>query len=576
MTSIFVKRSQLTLEDVGTRIRADESLSSARRAAIRSAIRTLSRIMGTSVAMVPADLNFIRRKLEGVSPAAAGVQEKRFSTVKSQVLFALRHLGLVGKGTYLTPMVSEWARLWRKLPDKYARTSFSRFFRYCSARGLGPDDVDDAVAREFLEALTEESFIKNPRVTHQNLCRQWNAMVGVVPDWPKTGILVPRYAEHYILPPEALPAAFWRDVDAWLSNQAHDDLLNLNAPPRPLKPRTLRQYRYEVRRFASMLMLRGHNPDAIKSLAYLVQPKNVEDGLRFLLARNGNKPMRSAADVAVLLAKIAKHWVNAPAEHITLISRFARQVMPRGEGLGRKNRLRLAPLRDEKNLVRLFLLPVKIRKEIEAKKRMTRDDALLMQLAVALSILTYAPLRIGNLAALHLEKHLRWTGSKMTGTLVLDIDGAEVKNDQTLSFPLPLECADLIRLYVQKYQSRLTTGRNPYLFPSDLPDRPKRSDTLGKQLSRLIHRSIGLEVNPHLYRHLVHIIVLNRYPGAYAMISRVLGHKSLQTAISNYAGEDMAISMRAFQGLVGAVVSGERLARHDGSTAAYHANDRNY
>jgi integrase len=316
--------------------------------------------------------------------------------------------------------------------------------------------------------------------------------------------------------------------------------------------------------------------DAIKSLAYLVQPKNVEDGLRFLLARNGNKPMRSAADVAVLLAKIAKHWVNAPAEHITLISRFARQVMPRGEGLGRKNRLRLAPLRDEKNLVRLFLLPVKIRKEIEAKKRMTRDDALLMQLAVALSILTYAPLRIGNLAALHLEKHLRWTGSKMTGTLVLDIDGAEVKNDQTLSFPLPLECADLIRLYVQKYQSRLTTGRNPYLFPSDLPDRPKRSDTLGKQLSRLIHRSIGLEVNPHLYRHLVHIIVLNRYPGAYAMISRVLGHKSLQTAISNYAGEDMAISMRAFQGLVGAVVSGERLARHDGSTAAYHANDRNY
>ena len=92
----------------------------------------------------------------------------------------------------------------------------------------------------------------------------------------------------------------------------------------------------------------------------------------------------------------------------------------------------------------------------------------------------------------------------------------------------------------------------------------------------MIHRSIGLEVNPHLYRHLVHIIVLNRYPGAYAMISRVLGHKSLQTAISNYAGEDMAISMRAFQDLVGAVVSGEQLVRHDGLTAAYHTNDRNY
>ena len=109
-----------------------------------------------------------------------------------------------------------------------------------------------------------------------------------------------------------------------------------------------------------------------------------------------------------------------------------------------------------------------------------------------------------------------------------------------------------------------------------MPGRPKRSDTLGKQLSKLIHRTIGLEVNPHLYRHLVHIIVLNRYPGAYAMVSRVLGHKSLQTAISNYAGEDLAISMRAFQGLVADVVSGGRLVRHDGAAAAYRPNDRSF
>lgn len=139
------------------------------------------------------------------------------------------------------------------------------------------------------------------------------------------------------------------------------------------------------------------------------------------------------------------------------------------------------------------------------------------------------------------------------------------------------ECsAPFDRLYLRKYHPRLTSGPNPYLFPSDLPDRPKRSDTLGKQLSRLIHRSIGLEVNPHLYRHLVHIIVLNRYPGAYAMVSRVLGHTSLQTAIRNYAGEDMAISLRAFQGLVTDVLSSGQIVRYDGSTAAYRPNDRHY
>jgi hypothetical protein len=121
-----------------------------------------------------------------------------------------------------------------------------------------------------------------------------------------------------------------------------------------------------------------------------------------------------------------------------------------------------------------------------------RDDALLMQLAVALSILTHAPLRIGNLSTLHLEDHLRWTGPKMTGTLVLDIDGADVKNSQTLSFPLPLDCADLIRLYIRKYHPRLVPGPNPYLIPSDLPGQPKRSDTADgdQQLCRRGHRDL--------------------------------------------------------------------------------------
>jgi hypothetical protein len=74
-----------------------------------------------------------------------------------------------------------------------------------------------------------------------------------------------------------------------------------------------------------------------------------------------------------------------------------------------------------------------------------------------------------------------------------------VKNGQTLSFPLPSACADLVRLYLDKYQPRLSNGPGSYLFPSDLPAQPKRADTLSKQLSRLILKTIGLEVNPHLF-----------------------------------------------------------------------------
>ena len=483
MSNVFLDRTRPTLLALSAKIAVDEHLASARRASIRSAINTLCRVMGLPPAAVPADLDFVRRKLEQVGPAAIGVKDKRFATVKSEVAFALRHLGLVGKGTYLTPMVGDWLVLWEHLPDKYARTNFSRFFRYCSALGIDPSDVTDSIAGQFRQALVDKSFVKDPRVNHQNLCRLWNRMIGVVPNWPERRLAVPCYTNHYIFPPEAFPPALWADVDAWLRRQAHDDILALDASPEPLAPRTIKQYRYSVRAFASMLVRRGHNPKAITSLAYLVRPKNVQDGLRFLLDRHGsNKRLRSAADHAILLRKIAKYWVKAP-KNAEIIAQFARNLMPRGDGVGKKNRQRLVPLRDERNLVRLFLLPGKIRKNVERGPNVTRRQALQMQFAVALIILTYAPLRIGNLAGLHIERHLRWSGAGMTGTLVFDIEGGEVKNGQTLSFPLPADAADLIRLYLREYQPRLTGDPSPFLFPSNLPGRPKRSDTLGKQLN---------------------------------------------------------------------------------------------
>ena len=98
-----------------------------------------------------------------------------------------------------------------------------------------------------------------------------------------------------------------------------------------MRARTLKSYRYELRRFASMLVHRGHSAAAITSLAYLVEPKHVEDGLRFLLARHGNWPLKSAFDLAILLGKVAKHWTKASPEAVSRIRRLAQKVRPRGE-----------------------------------------------------------------------------------------------------------------------------------------------------------------------------------------------------------------------------------------------------
>ena len=97
------------------------------------------------------------------------------------------------------------------------------------------------------------------------------------------------------------------------------------------------------------------------------------------------------------------------------------------------------------------------------------------------------------------------------------------------------------------------------------------------QLSRLVHHKLGFEVNPHLFRHMVHLIVLNRFPGAYAMVARVLTHRALETTIRNYSYLDGEISMRVYQDLVMDVQKGGARKRGAGSESiAYSTSDRDF
>lgn len=574
MENAFIENDTQSLADIERALTNDAGLSHSRRASLRSALSRLSELLNLPPSCIPADMEFIRVKLARMTPAQTGLTKKRFSTVKSEVKFAFKHLGLCGSGTYLHPMTGRWEELWNVLPSKYARTTFSRLFRYCSKHGIAPKAVTDDVLNSFRRALEIETFVKDPRVVHQNNARVWNQMRGEVDGWPDVVLTAPRYADHYTLDWSTFPDSLKADVDAFLARQGSDDLFDVEGPPRPLKPKTLRKYGYELRRTASILVVCGHDPETLHSLRELVDPNQVAEVLRFILARTGKRKSQSASDLATLLAKVAKYYVKVTSEQLDQIKRFSARVRPT-PGLSRKNRERITPLRDPVNLSKLFVLPDKIRKTVEAKPKPTRSDALLMQHAVAMSILTYAPIRISNLASLHCDHHLRWTQPDHRGDLIVDFDADEVKNNQSLSFPLPRECASLVRLYLRKYRPLLATHGTRYLFPGPFPDRPKRADTLSKQLSRRVHNTIGLQVNPHLYRHLVHIIVLQRFPGAYAMVSRILGHKSLQAAISNYAAEDINISMQAFQELIHDVRL-NRAPLRDANAAAYGFQERHF
>lgn len=215
-----------------------------------------------------------------------------------------------------------------------------------------------------------------------------------------------------------------------------------------------------------------------------------------------------------------------------------------------KNRQRLAPLKHERNLAILFLLPFALQKEVDKLDKPKRADALMMQWAVALMILMFCPLRIDSLCSLRLDKHLRWSRPGMRGSLNLEFGDGELKNGESATLPLPVECARIIRAYVVRYKALLSPSHDVHLFPGEKCEAPKRSGVLSTQLKKLIFARLGFDVNAHLYRHVVHLVVLKRYPGAYGMIARILTHKSINTAMRNYAEYDASLSVAAYADLV--------------------------
>ena len=152
----------------------------------------------------------------------------------------------------------------------------------------------------------------------------------------------------------------------------------------------------------------------------------------------------------------------------------------------------------------------------------------------------------------------------------------DLKNDHPATMPLPNECTNLIRIYIQRMRPLLAPGQSQFLFTGEHDDRGKHTVTISKQIKSLVHEKLGFDVSPHIFRHIVHIVVLNRFPGAYAMIARVLTHRSINTTIKNYAYMDVELSMRAYQDLVLDEVrpslSGRRKA--SGSDIAYGIDSR--
>jgi integrase len=170
-----------------------------------------------------------------------------------------------------------------------------------------------------------------------------------------------------------------------------------------------------------------------------------------------------------------------------------------------------------------------------AKDHAPTKAAVTAQLAVAIAILTFAPVRLANLVSIELGQNLiKPSGPNTPYWLVFP--HYDVKNRVDLSFKFDQPLTDLIDEYVQEFRPALLRGANgPWLFPGE-GSGPKTKLGFSNQITTRIQKVIGLRVTVHQFRHAAAAIYLKHRPGDYETVRRLLGHRNVTTTTNFYCG----------------------------------------
>jgi integrase len=533
-----VKITGLTLADVLAAVQAAD-LPNQQRQELASALRTVGRALDRPLERIQSDPRHLAPRLKAVAPAAIGMSARSWINVRSRVRKALGLVRPMAPGRNTNQLTPAWDALWRALASRRFKIALSRFARRCSAAGIEPEAVTEETFVEFRDHL-DDALLKHPDATFAELVRAWKVGQKTVESWPTVTVTVADRRVRWVLPWSAFPASLREDCHRWLDRLAGRDLFE-DAPFRPVRPSTVARREQQIRSFASALVLRGRDPATITGLKDLVEITAYREGLRFFAERSGGKLTTAIVDLAGALTAIARHHLKLDKDHLDRMAIKRWSVGRRG--LTEKNRNLLRQFDDPDNVTALLDLPQKLI-GIAERKRNPRAVALLVQLSVAIEILTMAPIRLGNLCGLDLEQNLV-RPRRRSKELHIILPAEQVKNREALEYPLPLPSVELIERFVKEFRPRLASPNCTALFPGRSGG-AKKPVTLGPQISQTIRSQIGLVMTPHSFRHVTAKIYLDANPGGYEVVRRVLGHRSIDTTTAFYTGLETVAAVRHF------------------------------
>jgi integrase len=493
--------------------------------------------MGEEPDRISLDLAQIRDKLNAINPVANGISPKSFTNIRCNLLAAITASRLKPIRRARPGLTEPWQTLWSRLTTKRYRIGLSRLAHYGSAEGLKPGDVNDELIGDFIASVREGSLHRKPNELHRKTSVIWNEVAHEFPELGLCPVSVPSFR-----PParridwSLLRDSFTKDLEDYLAWCASTDPFAADARSRPLAPATVRLRRDQIHTAVTALIESGVEPTALRTLADLVLAANFKKVAQHRLKMADGQDNSFNRGVATTLIQIAREWVKIDNAILSELKRLASKLpMPRAD-LTAKNKRFLRQFDDPQVLQRLRAVPLKLwirmRRDVSPNFR----TLAMAQAAIAVEILIYLPIRMQNLVRLTFDVHL-FLHEGPGAVSTLDISAGEVKNKRPIEFDIPPHIVRMLIEYRDHVVPKIVGHKPDRLFVN--PDgTPKGSQTLSFLIRRMVRKHAGVELSPHQLRHLAAKILLDDSPGAFELIKQLLGHQSLKTTVSFYAGID--------------------------------------
>jgi len=316
-----------------------------------------------------------------------------------------------------------------------------------------------------------------------------------------------------------------------------------------VKPSTVALRRQQLRELASALAVSGFPAEQIVDLSVLVVPDNALAALRYKRdrpggAREDGKVKGFLMQQAWLLCTIARHWVKNP-DHDRRLRNVVSKWEAAPKGMTKRNEARLKQFDLKSNVSALMQLSAKVSREVKAAGAISGKDAQRMTMVTAVELLIVAPMRVGNLAALDLDRHIIQVGKGRDRICYLDVPAQEVKNSEAVEAMLPAGSRDLLEAYVSTYRNVICPGPSPFLFPN-ASGGARNTIAFSRSITQFIEKETGVTMHAHLFRQLAGKLHIARSPQDLETIRRILGHKNVATTAKYYVKQETEQAFRRY------------------------------